>query len=158
MQWQYLWRLGKCGGNTPKIRLWSRSTTTSCSPIRIPSIRSCSVPSKMLGIWGPRPWVQPFILVQRKAAVRSSRWLRPSNMHANWAWPPSCGATLEIQLQDRRKGLPHICRSYRASQSFGCHHSSRHHQAENARLQWRIQSPEQGDSSYGKLNEKMIPN
>ena len=47
---------------------------------------------------GAKAVVQPFILVQRKAAVRSSRWLRPSNMHANWAWPPSCGATLEIQL------------------------------------------------------------
>ena len=57
----------------------------------------------------------------------------------SWAWSRSCGATCATRVQERRRRLPRRGRPDRAGQPPRRHHRGRHHQAEAAREQRRLQ-------------------
>ena len=61
----------------------------------------------------------------------------------SWAWPPSCGATCATTRSRRRDKDYHVVRRPdRPGQPPGRHDPGRHHQAEAAREQRRLQGPE----------------
>ena len=68
---------------------------------------------------------------------RSRRGVRAAPTSS--AWPPSSGATSATTPSRSRQGLPRLRRPHRPGQPPRRHHPGRHHQAEAAREQRRLQ-------------------
>ena len=71
--------------------------------------------------------------------ARSSRSRRPSRPRTRWGWRRCCGATCATPPSRQGEGLPRLGRPHRPGQPPRGHDRGRHHQAEAAGEQRRLQ-------------------